>query len=96
MRLQHPHDHFVREFFSEPARAREFLSAVLPAGLSETLDWAKLRGDRQARGRADPFQDLDQRAFARLIPDPADPELKIRKPGVNRAPGFRVHPAEMS
>ncbi len=45
MRLQQPHDHFVREFFSEPARAREFLSAVLPAELADTLDWAQLRGE---------------------------------------------------
>lgn len=45
MRLQHPHDHFVREFLSEPAHAREFLSAVLPAALANTLDWAQLRGD---------------------------------------------------
>lgn len=45
MRLQHPHDHFVREFFSEPAHAREFLSAVLPAALAETLDWTRLRGE---------------------------------------------------
>lgn len=45
MRLQHPHDHFVREFFSEPAHAWEFLSAVLPAALADTLDWARLRGE---------------------------------------------------
>lgn len=45
MRLQHPHDHFVREFFSEPAHAREFLSTVLPMALADTLDWARLRGE---------------------------------------------------
>ncbi len=55
-----------------------------------------LRGDRQAGGRADALQNLDQRACCATDPGPGHPELKIRKPGVNRAPGFRVHPAEMS
>lgn len=45
MRLQHPHDRFVREFFGEPAHAREFLSAVLPAALADGLDWTRLRGE---------------------------------------------------
>ena len=60
----------------------------------------KLRGSaalEECDGRrADAVQDLDQRVVARLIRDPVFAGLKIRKPGVNRAPGFRVHPAEMS
>jgi predicted transposase YdaD len=45
MLLQHPHDHFVREFLGDVRYAREFLSAVLPPELSERLDWAQLRSE---------------------------------------------------
>ena len=45
MLLQHPHDHLVREFFSDLRYAREFLSAVLPAELAEALDWTQLRSE---------------------------------------------------
>ena len=45
MLLQHPHDHFVREFLGDIRYAREFLSAVLPAELSARLDWTRLRGE---------------------------------------------------
>jgi len=45
MLLQHPHDHFVREFLGNTRYAREFLSAVLPAELSASLDWAGLHGE---------------------------------------------------
>jgi hypothetical protein len=38
MLLQHPHDHFVREFLGETDYAREFLSEVLPPELSARLD----------------------------------------------------------
>ena len=45
MPVHHPHDHFVREFLSEPAHARAFLRAVLPAPLIEALDWSGLRSE---------------------------------------------------
>lgn len=45
MLLQHPHDHFVREFLSDVRYAREFLSAVMPVELSARLDWTQLRGE---------------------------------------------------
>ena len=45
MLLQHPHDHFVREFLSDVRHAREFLSAVMPAELSARFDWTQLRGE---------------------------------------------------
>jgi len=45
MLLQHPHDHFVREFLGDVHHAREFLSAVVPVELATRLDWAQLRGE---------------------------------------------------
>lgn len=45
MPVHHPHDHFVREFLSEPAHARAFLRAVPSAPLIEALDWSGLRSE---------------------------------------------------
>ena len=45
MLLQHPHDHFVREFFSDLDHARAFLRTVTPAALADAWDWAGLRGE---------------------------------------------------
>ena len=38
-----PHDRLVRYAFSEPEAVRPLLEALIPAELSATLDWSKLR-----------------------------------------------------